>query len=206
MNTFDPIAHKYAIAGRPVPGVTTIIEEALQIEHYGATRWHLEAGSAVHGAIALMLQGKEYELDLSNQEPAAASSIRGRIEAGERFLREINPKVIMIEQQVYSEQYQYAGTFDLLCEIQGRLCLFDWKSTLTKTVPLQLAGYAMAWHTANPCQPIRYGFGVELHDDGSYKMSERYELRRYFNKFLALRSVYSIREEMGMVNTKGEGR
>lgn len=201
MNSFDPVEHVYKINGRAVPSVTQIINEVLQIEHYGATDFHLQRGSTVHACAAMIAQGKEFDLDLSNQSPDEAAGIMGMLEAVRRFYREIKPSVISVEQSVYSSRYMYAGTFDLLCGMSCMTNLVDFKSNLTDTVPLQLAGYAIALKEGGGYD-VRLGIGVELHTDGSYKTSEVYDLRKYVNKFLALRSVYSMREEMGIISKK----
>jgi hypothetical protein len=56
------------------------------------------------------------------------------------------PKLISTEEFVFSDEYQYAGTADLLVEMEGKTILIDIKTSnaLHKTYHLQLAAYAKA--------------------------------------------------------------
>ncbi len=199
-NRFDPATHTYYLttrgAERPVPSVTQIINEVLQLDYHGATDWHKERGTAIHACAARIAQGKEFDYD---------PQIAGQVAAVRRFFAEVKPVVIAVEQQVYSARYMYAGTYDLFGMIGDRTVLLDWKATVTATVPLQLAGYstALGEPASLPYKPS-HGIGVELRDDGSYKCSEVYDLRRWVNKFLALRSVYGIKESLGLIKAKRE--
>ena len=195
-NTFDPVTHEYTIAGRPVPSVTQIIDEVLQVTYYGATDRHLDRGTAVHACAALIAQGKAFEHD---------PQIAGQVAACRKFFAEVKLVVESVEQQIYSVKNQYAGTYDAVVSMPSlpTPALLDWKASIIGTLPLQLAGYSIAYGETWGRQ-LRWGIGVELHQDGTYKCSEVYDLKRYVNKFLALRSVYSIKQDLGLLNKKGE--
>ena len=122
--------------------------------------------------------------------------IAGQVEAIRRFLREVKPEILAVETQVFSERYQYAGTLDLACRIDGRLLVADYKASLTPSTIYQLAAYAGAC----PGGEYKHGVGVEIHEDGTYKMSETWELKRPFQEWLSLLSAYRIRERCGCLN------
>ena len=189
---FDPAAHAYTINGRPVPSVTQVLADLLPC--WRASDWHMERGRAVHACAALIARGVEFTAD---------EQIAGQVAALRRFVVEVKPLVLAVECPVFSERYQYAGTFDLLTRRPGKLplMLVDYKSALTPVVPYQLAAYAAAY-VGEVC--IGYGMGVEIHDDGTYKLSEVYDLRRYAQSWLALLTSYGVRRKCGIGEAKEE--
>jgi len=196
MNSFAPATHAYTIDGRPVPSVTQVLRDL--IPGWSASDWHMQRGQAVHACAALIAQGKEFEHD-----PA----IDGQVRALRRFFAEVKPVVCAVEQHVYSRPYQYGGTFDLLTRYpvgQQGLMLVDFKATLCPSVPYQLAAYALAHSDPRLPIAINIGCGVEIHDDGTYKMSETYDLRRYKQGWLSLLTAYNIRRQCGIKTTQEE--
>jgi hypothetical protein len=181
MNTFDATTHTYRINGVAVPSVTQVLSDL--IPGWQASEWYLQRGTAVHACAAMIARGVAFDHD-----PA----IDGQVRACKRFFAEVKPIVFEIERQVYCERYGYAGTFDLECSVNNRLCLIDWKASFSATLPHQLKAYSIAYECMG-ANPIRYGYGVRLNDDGTYQMSPVYDLRNYMNGFLALLSAYKIR-------------
>lgn len=79
--------------------------------------------------------------------------LAGHVESCVRFLNEWNPKVIATEFPVYHEKYLYAGTGDLLAEIDegdgGELNLIDFKTSASGAygdTAFQLAAYGFSTH------------------------------------------------------------
>lgn len=183
MNGFDPVTHTYTIDGRKVPSVTQVLNDLLPC--FQASEWHLQRGTAVHACAAMIARGVEFEHD---------QQIDGQVRACKRFFAEVKPIVFEVERQVYCAKYGYAGTFDIECCFENRVCLVDWKASFSASLPYQLAAYAMAYEDMG-ANPIRFGYGVQLCEDGFYHMSETYDLRRYKTGFLNLLSAYNIRRE-----------
>lgn len=178
---FDPKTHRYYIADRSVPSVTQVLADLLPI--WLASDWYLVRGRAVHAACAMIARGVKF-----NHDPR----IDGQIEACRRFFKQTGWKAESIEQPVYSHAYQYAGTYDLIAVgPNGNRWFVDYKSTLTKTVPIQLAAYWLA-SDHGPS----HGVGVELHEDGTYKMSETYNLKRFSLQWTGLLTAYKVRREL----------
>jgi hypothetical protein len=187
--TFDEALHEYRIAGRVVPGVTSVLGDL--IPGWRASEWHLQRGRAVHACAAMLARGLEFTHD---------SQIDGQVAALRRFWSEVRPEPIEVERAVYSVSYQYAGTFDLLASAGGRIVMVDYKATLTPAVPYQVAAYALAMDAPK----VSFGVGVELRDDGKYRMSEMYPLRLYTQGWLALLTAYNIRRRYGIAETGNE--
>lgn len=201
MNTFDPVKHEYAIDGRVVPSVTKVLNDL--IPGFQADEWYLQRGTAVHACCAMIAQGKDFEYD---------PQIAGQVAACRRFFSDVKPVVMDVERRLYSTRYGFAGTFDMRCGIDGMVLLIDWKASISNALPYQLGGYgllhdeAVSHSLCRPCvkDSAKCGAGVQLNDDGTYKMTRVYDLRGYKNGFIALLSAYNIRrackvKEEGMV-------
>lgn len=188
---FDEETHSYAINGRRVPSVTQVLGDLIPGWH--ASDWHMQRGRAVHACAAMIARGEEFEHD---------PQISDQVAACRRFFAECKPDVQAVELQVYSERLQFAGTLDLSGMMVGQPCVLDYKATLTKALPYQLAAYALAeWEMLR--QPMkRYGLGVELREDGTYRLSEPYDLRLYSQAWLALLTTYNVRRKCGIKETE----
>lgn len=186
--TFDPETHEYRINGHRVPGVTQVLSDLLP--GYRASDWYLQRGRAVHACAAMVARGIAFEHD---------PRIAGQVEAVRKFFREIKPMVLGVEHQVYSTRYLYGGTLDLLMEHKGGLKVVDFKAQITPATIYQCAAYALALPGK-----VRYGVGIELHADGTYKMSEVWDLTRPKQEWLALLTTYRIRERLGCLNKEEE--
>ena len=64
------------------------------------------------------------------------------------FWNTIKPRLIATEQHIFSDEYKYAGTIDLVVEIEDKIWLLDIKTSnsLHTSYDLQLAAYAQAWN------------------------------------------------------------
>ena len=180
--------HEYRIDGRVVPSVTQVMSEVLG-PPWQATEWHLQRGRAVHACCALIAQGKEFEND---------PQIDGQCEACRTFLETTGEFIEEVEEELYSVQYQFAGTPDLTVREGKHLLILDYKATLTKSVEIQLGGYGILKPEA------KCGLGVQLNDDGTYKLTKLYDLKRPRQKFLGLLSAYNTKKELGMIKKKKE--
>ena len=102
-----------------------------------------EAGTRVHKAIEYLSIGMEILWDDQIHNEAEWSGICKFKE----FYDTHKVKVIATEVIVYSEKYKYAGTIDLICEINGETWLIDHKFAkgIYNTGWLQLAAYKSAW-------------------------------------------------------------
>lgn len=177
---------RYTIDGRPVPSVTEIIREI--IPGWMPDEWYLDRGTAVHACAALIAKGKDFDAD---------PQIAGYVAATRKWFADMKPEVIAVELKVESAAFQYCGRLDLLASIGGKRVVVDWKSGPVNTTWLQLAGYSAA--LPRELTPTNYGMEVVLHDDGTYKASPLLDLKRARNEFLAMRTVYGIKQRLGLI-------
>jgi hypothetical protein len=127
-----------------------------------------------------------------NQEFDNDPRIDGQVAACRKFFHDIQPAVIAVEHRYGSMQYQFAGTPDLLAVVakHGKL-IVDWKASFSGLEPLQLAGYGIL-------SGLNKGVAVQLKEDGTYKMGEVVDLRRWKARFLATLTVYGTKQELGI--------
>lgn len=105
-----------------------------------------EEGSQVHEAGEQLLLGKEISWLDDKGSAKYSAQVWEMILRFADFCKTANPEVIMLEQFVYSDEWQYAGTVDLVCTIEGKKWLLDFKTSnlLHRSYNLQLAAYAQA--------------------------------------------------------------
>lgn len=140
-----------------------------------------DTGTIVHNAVenflvALQLaqaEGKDagdfFQVDMGVPEATKAYN------AFIGWAEQLKPKVLATEQIIYSKQFDYAGTYDCLLEIDGQVVLCDVKTTnISRTAPLgiypemflQLGAYAAAHHEENPEQQIDDVMIIRVGKDG----------------------------------------
>ena len=168
---FDPTLHRYTVDGETYPSVTQILKAVLGI------KWQA----------AMIARGQEFEFD---------PIIAPQVDAIRRFFHEVRPQLYKVEYAVASRVYRFAGTLDMLASIDGHMAIVDWKSSsdIDRT-SLQCAGYAIALGAND--YDVTFMYEVVLKEDGTYSMSKRINLRPYMREFLAVRTVYGIKERMG---------
>lgn len=176
---FDEAAHLYTLAGRPIPGVTHILEGAGLIDYsfLGARRhFYLERGRRVHTASHADDEGRLNESTESRE-------ILGYVDGWRRFRSDYGFVPIRIEQRVAHRRHGYAGTLDRTGVVRdGSEIILDIKSGIAPSaVRFQLAAYAA-------CLPHPRTLRrrcVELHRDGTYRVIpfDTADFERDFNTF-----------------------
>lgn len=162
---FDEVKHRYFLDSREIPGVTSILKGAGIID----TSWYnnvaCQRGTYVHRAICFHNRGT---LDESTLSPILAPYLG----AYTRFLRESGFTPMRWEEIVYTSQY--AGTFDILGQLNGIYVLIDIKTgSMPKWAGLQTQAYAAAVecmpdHKLKPQKRL----GLQLKDTGAYSLTE----------------------------------
>ena len=139
---FDEKPHTYLLNGIRIPSVTNVMEPLNRARYDGISRKTLdraaEKGTAVHNSIENYL--KFGFVDIPPEH-------RGYLDGFLAWFEKMNPEVVGSEVKLYHKMMQYAGTIDLLCYIDGDLCLYDFKSTYSvseMTCGVQLEAYAQA--------------------------------------------------------------
>lgn len=162
MLTFEPVEHRYAWNGKPVPNVTNVLDAAA-VNELGFVNDKVLAftrarGQAVHAATALDDLG---DLDEMSVDSYAAPYLA----AWRRFRAETGFVPTAVEQRVYHKLYRYAGTLDR----EGVLGKEDVLLDLKTGVPSAMTGpQTAAYLAARGGKRKRYA--VYLQRDGRYHL------------------------------------
>lgn len=126
------------------PGVEYDEETLHEIMLEGSRQWTIrsdkgkDVGTMAHNAIEQYLRGEKIIWPtLTSEIPEELREFEENIRMADKACGAFrkwwesldNPKILDIERTVYSRQLQYAGTFDLLAEINGKVYLLDIKTT-----------------------------------------------------------------------------
>jgi hypothetical protein len=104
-------------------------------------------GTEAHALVEGYLKGSIPAIDSSSKEAINAYL------AFVKWFEEVKPKVLNVEEVIFSREFQYAGTYDCMLEIDGKVYLCDLKTTnASRKAPngvyaenfLQLGAYAAA--------------------------------------------------------------
>lgn len=102
-----------------------------------------------------------------------SSEVQPYFDAFIKFTMDTNWQVIRSEHTVISQRHAYAGTLDLLGELNGYAALIDIKcaATIAAWVGLQLAGYHLAFEDQEgELYPQMRRYALRLKRDGTYQL------------------------------------
>ena len=105
------------------------------------TRKAADTGTAAHDLFERMARGQTVGRVHPDLEPF--------VRHFDEFLRVAKPEMLFMEETVWSDTHQYAGSFDGFGKIDGSPLWLDWKTTRSgvhEEVGLQLAAYRYADH------------------------------------------------------------
>lgn len=143
------------------------------------------SGTSVHDALEVLAKdGTPPRLSAFPEED------RGFVQGLAKWWLKHRPETLMTEQLVASKQFRFAGKFDLLCKIDGRVHLCDLKTgkAIYNVAHAQVQAYAMAleecgWDPPDVCSILR------VDKDGGYEFVESTATRK---DFLAIREMYEV--------------
>lgn len=152
-----------------------------------------DLGSAIHNIADRIVTGQQYSVS-PEQEPF--------VTAYAAFLTEWAPRFRLVEAMVFHLRHAYAGTLDLVCDLDGETWLLDIKTGkgVYADYALQLAAYGFAEFVGYTGDPTEYAipridrFGIlhirpELYPAG-YRIFPVAVDRETFDAFLACRQLF----------------
>lgn len=107
-----------------------------------------DTGSEAHALVENYLKGLDVDLSTSSKEAIKAYQAYKKWHESQDSIEVIN-----VEEVIYSQRLEYAGTYDAMLNISGKNCLADLKTTnVSRKAPngvyaeyfIQLGGYALA--------------------------------------------------------------
>jgi len=105
-------------------------------------------GTQVHNAIEHFLNGNELSWIDEEGNALYGLEIWKMILKFADFWNTHKPELIATEYHLFSDEYKFAGTADIICKMEGRIYLLDIKTSnsIHNSYNLQLAAYAQAWN------------------------------------------------------------
>lgn len=173
---------RYMLDGRPLTGVTTIcgeqskgylvtwaaneaykecltlstpdIQEIIKNKNYAHTRKSDSSkskGTAAHDYVEKFVKGF-IETQQYNREAIPDEEVANSVYRFYDWAEEHRVEFLASEVSVYSRIFWYAGTFDFICRIDGKLLLGDFKTSkqIDGTYLAQAGAYALAVEENNP--------------------------------------------------------
>lgn len=140
--TFDDGGHVYRLDCIEIPSVSRIMEPLKDANYAGISERTLQRaadkGTSVHDSIENFIK---FGIEDVNPEH------RNYFEAFLEWWDEVRPIVVGSEIRIYHKLLGYGGTIDLLCYIEDKLTLIDFKTTYKvsdMSCGIQLEAYAKA--------------------------------------------------------------
>lgn len=191
--TFEEEPHIYRVDGRAIASVTQVLKAV-----YGDLLWPwandfaMDRGRLVHQALHFWILG---DLDVKK----LSDYIAGYVAAGIRFLQESGFELAEVdgkpatETRMYSEIYDFAGTSDLFGTLNRRKVCIDYKTGEPGwACGPQTMAYTLMWQE-NFGEMVRDRYGLQLYDDGTYKLIAYKDARNDQADFLAALRVMNRR-------------
>lgn len=133
--TFDEKQHRYNIKNKNLISTTQLIKKYFPFDSKKVARQIAEKKWTSEEEILqewqqIMNEGK-YTHELIERylkQEKLNSDEQKRIEKIISYIKENNIKPISIEQKIFSKEHGIAGTIDLICEINRKVYLIDWKT------------------------------------------------------------------------------
>ena len=165
---FDEASHTYTVNGKVLPSVSEIVGRIMPGQYDSIPEYILniaaEFGTEVHSMIEVY---NEFDMYLPAEDERKNHCLDEWIKLKDGI------KIKSSEMRVHYKDI-YAGTFDALAEIDGKLVLMDYKTTSkvhTEHLTLQLNLYRLAYENLTGSRVDRL-IGVWLPKNGKGKMVE----------------------------------
>jgi hypothetical protein len=159
-------------------------------------------GTQTHNAIDDYLNGKTIEWIDEYGNAKYSLEVWKMIIKFSEFWTQLKPKLITSEYHLFSDEYEYAGTADLILEINEELWLLDIKTSnsLHTSYSLQLAAYTKAWNETHDKKITRTGIlwlKASTRKEGpmqgkGWQLKEISEIDKYFNIFCKIQDIFKL--------------
>ena len=155
-----------------------------------------DVGSIVHRLVEARIHGEK-----AAKIPAEfRERVLSAFSAWEQWMSNSRFQTVATEQPLVSEEWRYGGTLDCVArDVQGRLCLLDWKSSnaVWPEMLQQLGAYALLWNETKQEQ-LTGGFHLARFSKHEGDFEHRFfpQLDDAQRMFLLLREAYGLDVEV----------
>jgi hypothetical protein len=199
-----------------LPGVTTVLKELDQGKSANLINWAWKlgkdgidyktvrdnlagVGTLAHQIITDKIQGNV--TDMEGWTPADIDLAENCCLSFWEWEKQNNPEYIFCENQMVSEQYQFGGTCDIYCKINGVFTLIDLKTgkAIYSDMSTQLSAYKQliegSGYPVEDCRIIRIG----RDENEGFEDKPYFDLTDDFTIFRCALTVYNIRYRNGLM-------
>lgn len=156
-----------------------------------------DKGSKVHFAICSLIDGAEVKMDSKFKNPSTGQEEELTLEEYDcissfaDWFKEVKPEVLSREIVVWNDQYNYAGTVDLVCKINGETWVIDFKTGqyIWPEYELQISSYKHAIGQEYKLGVLQLGY---KRNSKHYKFTE---VKDKFDLFLSARQIWANENE-----------
>lgn len=144
-----------------------------------------DMGTYIHNWIEAYSQGESPELPVNKK-------LLKTIEDFKAFWDSKDIEVIHAERPVCSLKHYLAGIPDLICKVDGKLTIMDWKtgSGIYPEMFLQLAAYALMYEEEHPDQKVEQLYIVNASVKNMFKTECRDEIPQFKQTYLDALTLY----------------
>jgi len=191
-------AAKYAVTNMDYLNELSSKDPAATIDLIKGASWRItqasmDLGTRVHDAV---------ESQINGEKPLVDADVAPFAVAFNKFIEETGFKPLISEGTIFNEKECYAGTFDIIGDLDGDLVLVDTKSgnNIYPEVALQLAAYSRGDFisrpdgTTQPMPVVDRAFVLHLRPKG-YKFVEANISEEVYTSFLYVREAYRWQTE-----------
>lgn len=161
-------------------------------------------GTQVHDAVEQFLTGHEIKwLDDKGVAQYNIDVWRMILRFAD-FWNQKQPELIATEYHLFSDEYEYAGTADIICRMNDKIYLLDIKTSnsVHSSYYLQLAAYAKAWNETHSekvedtgviwLKASTRGTNKELTQGNGWQLKQVGNIDHYFDMFKNVYSIYKM--------------
>jgi hypothetical protein len=163
-----------------------LIDPTISEEDAGYVLYKVKGDASVRGRV-IHQYAEHYGTPTATKKEELEESVRGFATAWDTFHATWKPKILERELLVVSNEYFYAGTLDIIAQVNNKKMLLDIKTgkAIYDTYPLQLAAYKQALKEMG--LEVDATAIVLLKEDGSYEFAE---VSGDFEVFLAAKKLW----------------
>lgn len=134
--------------------------------------------------------GNAFIADVEEGQHQLSKFIDWAVENKVRFLES--------EKRVYSREHWFAGTVDLVLEIDGKVWIGDIKTSnaIYDTHFFQTAGYQIALEEMDDLKDVEGHIIIQLTRDGRFNTQRSYGIERNKQAFLSALNIYRAKEDI----------
>lgn len=160
-----------------------------------------ESGTLAHEMVEAHIKGNDHAECITDDTPEqTAGEAIAAFDAYKHWASMTKLKIVEQEMPLVSEKYQFGGCPDAIGEIDGELCLADWKTSngVYPDYLIQLAAYKQLWEENHPDRPLTGGFHLcrfaKSHGDFAHHYYP--DLSEAWEQFKLFLQAYQIDKEL----------